>query len=55
MTGPALQLIVVPGRDRRPGRDEGRGGVGWLDWLRAHLDPVWRPAEWDGAAKPVHR
>ena len=22
-----------------------------MDWLRAHLDPVWRPGEWDGAAK----
>ena len=32
MTGPALQLIG-PGRDRRPGRDEGPGGAGWLDWL----------------------
>ncbi|HEY5149179.1 MAG TPA: tyrosine-type recombinase/integrase [Mycobacterium sp.] len=49
MTGPALQLIG-PGRDRRPGRDEGPGEAGWLDWLRAHLDPVWRPGEWDGAA-----
>jgi len=50
MTGPALQLIG-PGRARRPGRDEGPGGAGWLDWLLAHLDPVWRPGEWDGAAK----
>ncbi len=51
MTGPAPQLIGVPGRDRRPGRDPSAGGAGWLDWLRAQLDPVWRPGEWDGAAK----
>ena len=51
MTGPALQLIGGPGRDRRPGRDPSAGGAGWLDWLRAHLDPVWRPGEWDNDAK----
>jgi integrase len=51
MTGPALQLIGGPGGDRRPSRDEGPGGAGWLDWLRTHLDPVWRPGEWDGPAK----
>ena len=51
MTGPAPQLIGGPGRDRRPGRDPSAGGAAWLDWLRAHLDPVWRPGEWDGAAK----
>jgi hypothetical protein len=49
MTGPALQPF--PGLDRRPGRDPSAGGTGWLDWLRAHLDPVWRPGEWDGNAQ----
>ena len=51
MTGPAPQLIGIPGGVRRAGRDPSAGGAGWLDWLRAHLDPLWRPGEWDGAAK----
>jgi integrase len=51
MTRPESQLIGGPGGDRRPGRDPSGGGAAWLDWLRTHLDPVWRPGEWDGATK----
>ena len=51
MTGPAPQLIGIPGGVQRAGRDPSAGGAGWLDWLRTHLDPAWRPGEWDGAAK----
>ncbi|MEO8522090.1 MAG: tyrosine-type recombinase/integrase [Acidobacteriota bacterium] len=30
--------------------EEHREGLGWLDWLRARLDPGWRAGEWDPAA-----
>ena len=36
-----------------PRRRRGGGpssGPGWLEWLRARLDPAWRPGEWDGGA-----
>jgi integrase len=29
-------------------RQERRGEHGWLEWLRARLDPAWRAGEWDG-------
>jgi len=51
VTGPAPQLIGIPGGVQQAGRDPSAGGAAWLDWLRTHLDPVWRPGEWDGAAK----
>ena len=41
MTGPALQLIG-------PGGGDPRRRTRWLGWLREHLDPAWRPEEWDG-------
>lgn len=41
MNLPALQLVAEPTR-----RDE--ANVGWLEWLVAHLDPLWRKDEWDG-------
>ncbi|MGH3303145.1 MAG: tyrosine-type recombinase/integrase [Streptosporangiaceae bacterium] len=28
-------------------RDEPAGERGWLGWLSEHLDPGWRPGEWD--------
>lgn len=42
MSQRALRLVT----DRQPAR---RGGVeaGWLAWLIAHVDPAWRPGEWD--------
>ena len=44
-------VVGIPGGVQRAGRDPSAGGAGWLDWLRTHLDPAWRPGEWDGAAK----
>jgi integrase len=39
----ALQVAAaVDARGERPGEH------GWLDWLRARLDPAWRVGEWDG-------
>ena len=55
MTGPALQLIGGPGRDRWPDRDQSPGGAGWLDWLRAHLDPGWRAGGMGRRRAVVHR
>ena len=40
----------APRNDRRAAAGEG-DAAGWLGWLRAHLDPVWRPGEWDGNAR----
>jgi hypothetical protein len=31
-------------------RRERLGEHGWLEWLRAGLDPAWRAGEWDGEA-----
>ena len=31
-------------------RQERPGEHGWLEWLRARLDPAWRAGEWDGEA-----
>lgn len=41
MGSPALHL-VDPGAGRHPDLD-----AGWLEWLVAHIDPGWRPGEWD--------
>jgi len=43
MSEPALH--VVPAADGQEYADE----RGWLHWLQAHLDPAWRPGEWDQA------
>ena len=45
MSQPSLRVLGVA-----DGGDERAGAPGWLDWLRAHLDPAWRPGEWDGGA-----
>lgn len=43
MSRRALQVAAaVDARGERPGEH------GWLDWLRARLDPAWRVGEWDG-------
>jgi integrase len=39
----ALQAAAPTGA-----REERRGEHGWLEWLRARLDPAWRAGEWDG-------
>jgi integrase len=31
-----------------PARRLHRPGEGWLEWLQARLDPLWRAGEWDG-------
>jgi hypothetical protein len=41
----ALQAAASAGaRQERPGEH------GWLEWLRARLDPAWRAGEWDSEA-----
>lgn len=45
MSRPALRVLGTA-----DGGDERAVAPGWLDWLRAHLDPAWRRGEWDGAA-----
>lgn len=45
MSRRALQVAAaVDARGERPGEH------GWLEWLRARLDPAWRVGEWDGQA-----
>lgn len=44
MSGRALRVVGTGHTDHRP--DE----PGWARWLRARLDPGWRPGEWDGQA-----
>ncbi len=45
MSRRALQMAAaVDARGERPGEH------GWLEWLRARLDPAWRVGEWDGQA-----
>ena len=42
MSGRALRVVGRAGdRGIRP------GDQGWVAWLRARLDPAWRPGEWD--------
>ena len=54
MTGPAPQLIGIPaGPAARQGRVP--GGAGWLDWLRAHLDPVLAAGRMGRRREAVHR
>jgi hypothetical protein len=31
-------------------REDRHAEHGWLEWLRARLDPAWRAGEWDGEA-----
>ena len=45
MSRPALRAVGAGGRE-----EDRVGGRGWLDWLRAHVDPAWRAGEWDPAA-----
>ena len=42
MSGRALRVVGAQDTERRV--DE----PGWLEWLRARLDPAWRGGEWDG-------
>jgi len=42
MSSPALRLVPPAGTGRHPDPD-----AGWLGWLVAHVDPFWRPGEWD--------
>ncbi len=44
MSGPAL-LAAVPADGATGVRPAGQD---WLEWLRARLDPAWRPGEWEG-------
>ena len=41
MTGPVPDPVRAAGMEERP------AGRGWLGWLLDHLDPGWRPGEWD--------
>jgi integrase len=43
MNRPALRLVTGTGSEHRPETE-----AGWLEWLTAHVDPNWRPLEWDG-------
>jgi len=42
VSGRALRVVGAQDTERRV--DE----PGWLEWLRARLDPAWRGGEWDG-------
>jgi integrase len=42
MSSPALRLVPPSGTGRHPDPD-----TAWLGWLVAHVDPFWRPGEWD--------
>jgi hypothetical protein len=42
VSGRALRVVGAGNADQQP--DES----GWLEWLRARLDPAWRRSEWDG-------
>ena len=42
MSRRALQVAAADAREERLGEH------GWLEWLRARLDPAWRAGEWDG-------
>ena len=42
MSAPKLRVVAAD-----PSADQPAVGPGWSAWLRAHLDPGWRPGEWD--------
>ena len=43
MSQPALALVAAP--PPAPGAEE----AAWGQWLTAHVDPSWRPGEWDAS------
>lgn len=45
MSVPRLRLLPAAGSP-----NPSAPAPGWLEWLRAHLDPGWRPGEWDADA-----
>jgi len=42
VSGQTLHLVHAAGAREQP-----PGERGWLEWLLDHLDPAWRPGEWD--------
>ena len=48
MSGRALRVVVAEAGTRGALHGERHGDQGWVAWLRARLDPAWRPGEWDG-------